>query len=66
MCGLVLEVCVRAAALDAAQAGFATSVVEDASCALERSAGDTRRVLEELRAAGVRVVSSAEVLKEQT
>ncbi len=62
MCGLVTEVCVRAAALDAAKSGFTTVVVEDACGALEQSPGDEARVLDELRAAGATVTTSAALL----
>jgi nicotinamidase/pyrazinamidase len=66
VCGLVTEVCVRAAALDAAKMGFTTIVVEDACGALEQSPGDEARVLDELRAAGATVTTSAVLLgKEQ-
>ena len=61
MCGLVTEVCVRATALDAARENFATYLVVDASGALEKSPGDEARVHDELRAAGVQTVSSADL-----
>ena len=67
MCGLVTEVCVRAAALDAAEMGFTTVVVEDACGALEQNPGDEARVLVELRDAGAAVTTSAALLgKEQS
>ena len=53
MCGLVTEVCVRAAALDAARERFATYLVADAAGALEKRPGDEARVHDELRAAGM-------------
>ena len=62
VCGLVTEVCVRAAALDAARERFATYLVADASGALEKSPGDEARVHDELRAAGVKTVTTADVL----
>jgi len=62
VCGLVTEVCVRAAALDAAKMGFTTVVVEDACGALEKNPGDEARVLDELRAAGATVTTSAALL----
>ncbi|KAK9846468.1 hypothetical protein WJX81_004647 [Elliptochloris bilobata] len=63
VCGLVTEVCVRAAALDAAHERFATYVVADASGALEQHPGDEARVHDELRDAGVAVVTTADVLQ---
>lgn len=52
--GLALDVCVKATALDAA-ADFQTSVVAQASAAVEVMPGDGERALEELRSVGVTV-----------
>jgi nicotinamidase/pyrazinamidase len=52
--GLALDVCVKATALDAA-ADFQTSVVAQASAAVELMPGDGERALEELRSGGVTV-----------
>ena len=54
--GLALDVCVRATALDAVDHGFATTLVRDASAAVELEEGDAERTLEELREASVTVV----------
>jgi nicotinamidase/pyrazinamidase len=53
--GLALDYCVRATALDARRAGFDVVVHADATRAVDPSARE--RVLDELRAAGVRVQS---------
>ena len=53
--GLALDVCVKATALDAA-ADFQTSVVAQASAAVELEPGDGERALDELRSAGVTIV----------
>ena len=53
--GLALDVCVKATALDAA-ADFQTSVVAQASAAVELMPGDGERALEELRSGGVTIV----------
>jgi nicotinamidase-related amidase len=54
--GLALDYCVRATALDAARLGFDVTVYRDATRAVDVSAGDGERAVEELRAAGVSVV----------
>ena len=51
MVGIATDHCVRATALDAVRAGFATRVLLDLTAGV--AAGDHRPALEELRAAGV-------------
>lgn len=51
--GLALDVCVRATALDAAEAGFETRVIRDATRAVTAESGTT--ALEEMREAGVSI-----------
>jgi len=58
VCGLATDYCVKQTALDARRAGFETVVLEDASRGVDVRPGDTERALEELRAAGVQVLSS--------
>lgn len=53
--GLALDVCVKATALDSIQ-DFQTSVIANASAAVELQAGDAARALAELRFSGVTVV----------
>lgn len=60
--GLALDYCVRFTALDALDAGFDTTVVEDATRAVDLQPGDGAAAVAALRAAGVRVVQSAELL----
>jgi nicotinamidase-related amidase len=62
VCGLATDYCVRATALDANAAGFTTVVVADASAAVNIAPGDEQRALDELRANGVAVVESTEIL----
>jgi len=57
VCGLARDYCVRASALDAAAAGFATWLVDDLTRPVDPES--RRRVDEELRAAGVMLVDSA-------
>jgi nicotinamidase/pyrazinamidase len=54
--GLALDYCVKATALDAKRAGFDVIVHRDATRAVEVEPGDGDRAVDELRAAGVKVV----------
>jgi nicotinamidase/pyrazinamidase len=53
--GLALDVCVKATALDSIP-DFQTSVVANASAAVELQPGDAARALAELRSGGVTIV----------
>lgn len=55
--GLATDYCVKATALDALAAGFQTTVLADAIAAVDVDAGDGRRALEELAAAGVQIAT---------
>jgi nicotinamidase/pyrazinamidase len=59
--GLATDYCVRASALDAITHGFAVTVVEDGCRAVELVPGDGARAIEEMRAAGVKIVRSDEL-----
>jgi nicotinamidase/pyrazinamidase len=54
--GLALDYCVKATALDARHAGFDVVVHGDATRAINADPGDAGRAVEELRAAGVKVI----------
>ncbi|HWF26705.1 MAG TPA: nicotinamidase [Solirubrobacteraceae bacterium] len=56
--GLALDYCVKATALDARKAGFDVVVHRDATRAVNVAPGDDERAVEELRAAGVKVVAN--------
>jgi nicotinamidase/pyrazinamidase len=56
--GLATDYCVRATALDAVGLGFTVTLVEDGCRAVDLHPGDGARALDELRAAGVRIVRS--------
>jgi nicotinamidase/pyrazinamidase len=60
--GLATDYCVRASALDGLGAGFAVTVAADACRPVEVLPGDGERALEEIRAAGGRVATTAELL----
>ncbi|MGA7989108.1 MAG: archease [Candidatus Dormiibacterota bacterium] len=62
--GLATDYCVRATALAACGEGFATTIVLDAVRAVDVHPGDGDRALEDVRAAGGRVCSLAEILGE--
>jgi nicotinamidase/pyrazinamidase len=53
--GLAYDVCVRATALDAVGLQYGTTVIEDATAAVELAEGNAERASEELAAAGVAV-----------
>jgi nicotinamidase/pyrazinamidase len=59
--GLALDFCVAWTALDAAAAGFETYLIEDASRAIDTN-GSLARAREELKAAGVQLIGSAQIL----
>jgi nicotinamidase/pyrazinamidase len=56
VCGLALDYCVKATALDAHRAGFEVVVHRSATRAVDVSPGDGERAVAELIAAGVSVV----------
>jgi nicotinamidase/pyrazinamidase len=57
--GLATDYCVKYSALDAIGQGFSTTVVSDGCRGVELEAGDVERSLEQMRAAGVRIMASA-------
>ncbi len=63
VCGLTTDYCVKSTALDAAQMGFKTHFVEDASRGVNLQPGDVQNAIAEMRRAGITVVHSAELLK---
>ncbi|HJR08232.1 MAG TPA: nicotinamidase [Pyrinomonadaceae bacterium] len=63
--GLATDYCVKFTALDSVALGFRTSVVVDACRGVEVSEGDTARAIEEMRAAGVHITESRELLDTQ-
>ena len=62
VCGLATDYCVKATALDAKANGFEVIVLRDASAAVNVEPDDEQRTLDELRAAGVAIVESDELL----
>ena len=59
--GLATDYCVRTTVLDALRHGLSVQVVDDAIRAVDVTAGDGARALDEMRGAGAEVVPSAEI-----
>ena len=59
--GLATDYCVKASALDAVRKGFPTTVVTDAVAAVNVNPGDAEKALDEMSAAGVRLLSSDKI-----
>jgi nicotinamidase/pyrazinamidase len=66
VCGLATDYCVRASAIDACREGLDVTVVEDAIRGVDVKPGDSERALDDMRAAGARVVTSDELLGAKT
>ena len=62
--GLATDYCVKNTVLDALKEGFEVKAVQDAMRAVEVNPGDGERALEEMRAAGARIVNSELPMKE--
>jgi nicotinamidase/pyrazinamidase len=63
VCGLATDYCVKFTALDAAQMGFKTHFIEDASRGVNLQPDDVLNAIEEMKRAGITVTQSAELLK---
>lgn len=61
VCGLATDYCVKCSAIDAQREGFDTHFIQDASRGIEAAPGDVDRAIDDMRRAGVKVVTSAEV-----
>lgn len=59
--GLATDYCVKYSALDAVHLGFKTHVVIDGCRGVELNAGDTQAAIDEMREAGVEIVTSADL-----
>lgn len=63
VCGLAFDYCVYFTAWDAAESGFKTSVVTDATRGIDQPEGTMERASEEMRSRGIRLVTSAELVR---
>jgi len=61
LCGLATDYCVKLTALDAVKEGFEVRVVADLTRAVNMEPGDFDRALDEMKKAGVKIVSSEDV-----
>ena len=59
--GIATDYCVKATALDALQAGLEVRVLPDAMTGIDVRPGDAQRALDEMSAAGARIVRSLDV-----
>ena len=63
VCGLATDYCVKFTALDAAQFGFITHFIEDASRGVNLQPNDVRNAIVEMNRAGIATVQSSDLLK---
>jgi nicotinamidase/pyrazinamidase len=63
VCGLATDYCVKFTALDAAQLGFKTHFVEDASRGVNIRSNDVRNAIAEMNRAGIAPVRSSDFLQ---
>jgi nicotinamidase/pyrazinamidase len=63
VCGLATDYCVKFTALDAAQMGFKTHFIEDASRGVNLQPDGVLNAIEQMKRAGITVTQSAELLK---
>lgn len=63
VCGLATDYCVKYTALDALSLGFKTFLIEDASRGVNVRPGEVKSAVLEMKAAGIGVVKSKEILK---
>ncbi|HTP57628.1 MAG TPA: bifunctional nicotinamidase/pyrazinamidase [Spirochaetia bacterium] len=61
VCGLATDYCVRSSALDARRLGFDVSLVQDACRGVDFPTGSVQKALAELKAAGVKLISSSDI-----
>ncbi|MEN6627862.1 MAG: bifunctional nicotinamidase/pyrazinamidase [Candidatus Sumerlaeia bacterium] len=65
LCGLTTDYCVKFSALDAAQMGFRVYLIADACRPVNLEPGDEARAIEQMKAAGVTVITTRELLEDK-
>ena len=65
VCGLATDYCVKFTALDAANAGFRTCFIEDASRGVNLGPDDVKNAIAEMNRAGIATVPSANLLTDR-
>ncbi len=63
VCGLATDYCVKFTALDAAQLGFKTHFIEDASRGVNLQPNDVMNAIAEMNRAGIATVQGSDILK---
>jgi nicotinamidase/pyrazinamidase len=63
--GIATDYCVKFTALDAVSLGFQTTLIEDASRGVDLQPGDVQRAVDEMRAAGVKIIKAEEILNQK-
>ncbi len=63
VCGLATDYCVKFTALDAAELGFKTHFIEDASRGVNLQPNDVKNAVAEMNRAGITTVQSVDILK---
>jgi nicotinamidase/pyrazinamidase len=63
VCGLATDYCVKYTALDAAQAGFKSHFIEDASRGVNLQPNDVQNAIAAMNRAGIDTVQSSDILK---
>jgi len=66
VCGLATDYCVKFTALDAAQLGFKTYFIEDASRGVNIQPNDSRNAIEEMNNAGIAAMQSCDIPARQS
>lgn len=61
--GVATDYCIKYSALDAKLLGFNVYIIEDACRGVDLAEGDVAAALNEMRAAGIHIVSSASIIK---
>lgn len=61
--GLATDYCVKYSALDAKHLGFNTFVIADACRGVDLAEGDSVKAIDEMRAAGIEIISSEKIIK---
>ena len=64
--GIATEYCVKESALDALKKGFSTYIITDAVQGIQVHEGDVEKALQDMKTAGVKVISSDDVLPSGT
>lgn len=62
ICGLASDYCVKFTAIDAANLGYETILIQDATKAVNISPNDHEKALEEMKNTGVKIINSSDLI----